>query len=404
MANNKSVAFFVLLLAFLFLLTAPIVLVAGYYFGILRLSGIVTAATAGLFLIPAFLVYLAAIVVAVKKRGLAVPSAAVAKAAVVRQAPARYAWEGVFGLEEGREEKRHEEKRRATSKPPAANFKAAAAVVVVIALVALVLLLANATKPAIVAGANKTGAANVTAADASSNVTGEKQSVLSRILARVFAARNATNEAQAVQDVGEKPADEVKPQQPQRNLSTVSLSGAAKKALGSVKSFGGKIKSGLVSSAGSLKSGILKVPDAVWQKIAVAAVALLAAVTLFYSHKAGQLGEIPKWFRDWLSWLLGIFSYAGKNKLKVMLWLVLAAVVCAAVAAVIFRGWLKVKLPALPAFSMSGVVASAVNALLAVRDFVSVYRLYILIGIFSLLAIIGILFIYENRGKKKEES
>ncbi len=401
MANDK-LAVLVLLLAFLFLLTAPLVLIIGYYFGILppflidlfakkvMLSHIITAATAGLFLIPVIFVFLAAIIVAVKKRRLATPSVAVAKAAVARQAPARYHWEGMFG-----QGKRREEKSKQTSKPHTANLKAAAAVVIVIAIVILVLLLPKATKPDSIADANKTAAANdAIPAETPSDVTAEKQNVLSRILAKVFAARNATNETQEGRDAVEKPAGEVKPQ---RNISSVSLSAAAKNTLGSVKDFGGKVKGKFVDSASKAKSAVAKVPDAAWQKIAVAAVALLVAGVLFYSHRAGQLGEIPAWFLGWLDWLKHIFAAAWKNKARVILVAAVIFVAAAGMAAFVFRKKLNAKLPDL---SLSAVSDKALDALFAVRDFVLAYRLYILIGIFALLAIIGILFVYETMGRK----
>lgn len=398
MAGNKSVVLFLLLLAFLFLLTVPLVLILGYSVGLLQLPqvnyrSIAIAATTGLFVIPVLLIFLAAVIVAVKKRKLAVPSAAVAKVAVARQVPASYAWEGVFGADE---ESEHKEKRRTVLKPSSANFKAVAAVVIVIALVVLVLL-ANATKQGSIAGANKTAVANVTAADTPPVTLEEEQNVFSRILAQVFAGRNATNETQAGQDAGEKPA-EIKPQ---RDTTSVSLSAAAKKVLGSAKNFGSKIKSSIIGLTSSIKSRILKVPDAAWRNIAVAAVALLAVGTAFYSHRAGQLGEIPAWFRGWLGWLATILAAARKNWQKVIIRSILVAVVCAAVAAVVFRKWLAARFPSI---SFPSIMDAAVSALLAVRDFVSAYRLYILIGIFALLAIIGILFMYETRGKKKEKS
>lgn len=347
MAGNKPVVLFFLLLAFLFILTASLVLV-------FKERGLAFAATAGLFIMPVLFVYFAAVIVAVRKRRLhGFPSAAVSKPAAKKE-PVRYPWEGMFGIEE----KEYVERRKPVLKPSAAGSKPGVAVIIVIAAVALILLVALQQKAADVPGSNKT--------------------------------------IEAKQDAGEKPAGEVKLQ---LNFTSVRLSAAAKKVADSARGFGGKIKSKLTGAASSLKSRIQKVPSAAWEGVAVAAVAFLLVYTVFYSHGTGQLGGIQKWFRGWLGWLLGIFSYAGKNKLKVLLWLVLVAVVCAAIAAVVFRKWLIAKFPSV---SASGLIGMAVNALIAVRDFVLVYRIYIIIGIFVMLAVIGILVAFEKKSKGKD--
>ncbi len=384
MANNKSAAVFVLLLAFLFLLTAPLVLIFGHSAGLLQLPqvnyrSIAAAAAAGLFIIPVLMVFLAVIIAAVKRRGLAVPSAAVDNLAAKRAqigssrnsanggmrnrawhdlrlrspaeaglAPVRYAWEGMFGAEE----REHKEKRKPASKPSAAGFSFSqrAVAAVVVAVVVLALLAALQQKGAFISGADK-----------------------------------ALEEKPAVVEV-----------KPQHNFTSVKLSAVAKKAVDSARGFAGKIKGKFASSVSKAKLAVAKVPSAAWQNIAIAVIVVLFAGTVFYSHKAGQLGGILKWLREWLGWLAAIFAYAMKNKLKVLLLVIAAAVASAVIAAVIFRKWLIAKFPAV---SASGMADAAANALLAVKDFVSVYRIYIIIGVFALLAIVGLLVALEKKDK-----
>lgn len=356
MTNNRPVVLFLLSLAFLFLLTVPLALIFGHYSGLLSLPKFVTyrnvsaAVTAGLFIIPVLMVFLAAVIVAVKKQRLAIPSAAVSRP-VARKEAVRYPWEGMFGSEE-REE--HVERRKPLPKlhAPGSKLRAAAAVIIAV-VVLLALLMVLQQKGAFVSDANK--------------IVEEKPAVV-----------------------------EVKPQQ---NLTPFQFSATAKKVVDSARGFAGKIKGGFAGSVSKVKSAAAKVPSAAWQGIAIAVLVLLFAGTLFYSRKTQQLGSIPDWVGGWAGWLLGIFSYAGKNRLKALLWAIAAVVACAVIVAVAFGRQLKVKLPALPAVSMPGIANSAANALLAVKDFVSVYRSYIAIGIFALLAIIGILVALEKRGK-----
>ena len=127
---------------------------------------------------------------------------------------------------------------------------------------------------------------------------------------------------------------------------------------------------------------------------------ILFAVIVFYSHKTGQLGGIPEWVRGWLDWLAGVLAATRKNIWKVIGVVIAAALIGVFIAATVFRKWLSahginVKLP-----TMSGLPSSPLDALIAVRDFVSVYRLYIIIGVFAFLAIIGILFAFEKKDKK----
>lgn len=335
MAGNKPIIL-LLLLAFLFLMTAPLVLIFAY-------QGFSAAATAGLFIIPVLMVFLAVMIVAVKKRRLAIPSAAAARPAAKRE-QVRYPWESMFGSKEDE----YVERRKPLSKPSAAGFRQRVSVAVVIAVVVLALVVVLQQKGADVQDANKT--------------------------------------------LGEKPAIvEVKPQQ---NFTPVKISAVAKKVVDSAKGFVGKIKGKFVGSFSKVKSAVAKAPVAVWQGIAVAVVSFLLTVTVFYSAKSGQLAEVSGWSGGWLGWLLGSLLYARRNKLKVLLWFIAAAVASAVVAVVVFRKWIIAKLP-----SVSGLVGVAVNALLAVKDFVSVYRTYIIIGVFALLAIIGVLVALERRGK-----
>ncbi len=387
MAGNKSVALFLALVLFLFLITMPPVLFFGRRYGVLSLPqltshNIALAATAGLFAIPVFFIYAAAIIVALKKgrpEGVGLRPAAVARVAVAER-QVHYPWEDIFGPErEGVAEKPY---RKIQGKPFSGNYKALAAVVVVLAIVGLIVLLSvmpNANNALFGRGPNETKQASIT--NAASNASAANASE-GNLFSRLLSAAKIRALAQPV-------VKEAKPQ---------AKAPAGVPLLAAVKGFGSKVKKGFLSSLGSVKLRVSKVNHIVWRNMAIAGIIILLAVSVFYSRKSGQLGWILSWFRDWLDWLVAILVYMRKNKLKVLLWVIVVAVVCAAIGAVVFRKWLGARFPSISASSFTG---AAVNALFAVRDFVSAYRLYILIGIFALLAIIGILFIYETMGRKK---
>ncbi len=346
MADNKSVAVFLLLLAVLFLLVAPLVMVFGHYSGFLSLPEFVTyhnisiAALAGLFVIPVLFIYAAAIIVAMKKRrpaGIALRPA-VSKAVVVGK-HVHYHWEDAFGPERERvAEKPH--RSQISGKPFAVNYKALAAVAVMLAIIGLIVLISVVSNNTFFGGHNETKAVNITKAASDAVI------------------KNAS-------------------QLPQANAS------AGVPLLDKAKSFGSGVK-----------ARISAVNHVVWRNMAVAGVVILLAASLFYSRRTGQLAEVPDWLGGWAGWLLGIFAYARRNKLKVLLYVLAAAVVCGVIAAVAFGKLLKIKLPALPPLSNS-----AVNALVAARDFFAVYRLYIFIGFFACIVAISILFFLEKRNR-----
>lgn len=387
MADNKSIAFFLLLLAFLFLLTVPFVVIFLHYSGLLPLPKFITyhnvsiAATAGLFAIPVLLIYVAAIIIALKKgrpAGAVQPAAAVSRAVAVGK-QVHYPWEDVFGPE--REMVAEEPYSRVQGKQFAGNYRALAVVVVVLAVVALVLIsvVLNANNALFGSGHNETKSANIT--KVASNASAAKAS--GSLFSRLFSAAKTQVSAQPV-------IKEAKPQ---------SKSPAGVSVLSAVKGFGSKVKKAFLSSLSSVKLWVSKVNHAVWRNIAIACVIIIFAASLFYSSKSGQLGGVLGWFRDWLAWLAAILAAARKNWLKVSLAIILIAVICAATGAVVFRKWLSarglhVRLPAAGSIS-----DSVVNALLAIRDFVAVYRLYIIIGVVALLVIIGVLLVFERRGK-----
>ena len=409
MTNNKSAVLFVILITFLFLLTAPIIMVFGHYSGLLQLPEFVTyhnvsiAATAGLFIIPVLFIYLAAIIIALKRRRHSgVSSVAVANVAVAKKralVPVRYAWETVFGPEK---EPVTVKLKPIPKSSAALNSRAMAGVVIALAVIGLIILVSvtpslsnafgrshNETKSANITITQAPGAAN--ADNFSKNVSGKmpasagnasKENVLSRFFSAVTRLQPQQKQLATPLVKVEKPAPQIK----------ISLS--------PIKNFAGKIKSWAVSSIGSLKSRVSKVSHVVWRNIAIAAVVILFAVSVFYSHKTGQLGEIPEWLNGWRDWLAGILYAAWRNIWKVIGGVIVVAVIGGIIAAAVFRKWLSahginVKLP-----TISSMPSSPFDALIAVRDFVSVYRLYIIIGVFAFLAMVGILFAFEKKGKK----
>ncbi|MBI2143489.1 hypothetical protein HYU20_04085 [Candidatus Woesearchaeota archaeon] len=119
----------------------------------------------------------------------------------------------------------------------------------------------------------------------------------------------------------------------------------------------------------------------------------------FYIYKAKKIKPAAEWFKtsfrtsaaDSADWFAVLFTAARMNSIKIV---ALAVVVAAAIAAFVFRGWLLGKISKAP--------DSALGVLLAVRDFFSAYRIYIAIGIIALLAILGLLFVLERKGKETE--
>ena len=424
MANNKSSVLFLLLLAFLFLLTAPLVLIFGHNSSLLQLPQFVTyhnvsiAATAGLFIIPVLFVYLAAVIVALKKGSHAkISSVAVAKVAVAKKrVTVRYAWESVFRPEK---EPVPVKLRTIPKNPATPNSRAIAAVVIALAVIGLIILVsvtpslsnafgrghnetkyANITQPAVqpaVAPNNvsKAVSSKTPAANASSSANASKENAFSRFLSAVSKIQPPQEPAKPLVKE-EKQASEVA-----SKGNAVSPILKIKKSFAPAKSFGSKVKKVFLNSIRRLKAAILKVSNHVWQKIAVSAVALLLVAAVFYSHKTNQLGGIPKWFNGWFDRLAAILAAVRRNIWKTVGVVIAVAVIGWVIAAAVFGKWLSAsginaKLP-----TMSSLPNSLFDALIAARNFISVYRLYIIIGIFAFLIIIGILFAFEKKGKNK---
>lgn len=160
-----------------------------------------------------------------------------------------------------------------------------------------------------------------------------------------------------------------------------------RKMLGSAKGNA----SAVVASAKRTFEGI---PYRAWTMVAAVAAVVLVIASLSYSYRTRQLQEVPAWVSDWYDWAGSGVAAARMNKRKVVLVLGALAAVAAVIAAFVFREKIKFSVPAnIP----SSVSSGAVDALVALRNFAFIYRLYIFIGIFALLVVLGILFLIERR-------
>ena len=139
------------------------------------------------------------------------------------------------------------------------------------------------------------------------------------------------------------------------------------------------------------------VPVSAWRIITFVVLAVALAGTLVLSRKTGQLSELREWFKDIAAWIGSIPSAIRDNFAKAILPAILAILVVAAIAGFIFRKWLASKFPILARLKISGNLSHLPSAL---KDFVLVYRLYILIGVLTLLVVIGILIALEKRNKQ----
>ena len=139
--------------------------------------------------------------------------------------------------------------------------------------------------------------------------------------------------------------------------------------------------------ASAAKRNVQKVPYKTWAIAASAALAILLIAVLFLSYRTGQLGQVQGWLVGWLDGAKSVLAAAWRKKLKTAAVLIAILLVAAGIAAFVFREKLGSSISP----------ASAVHAMAAIRDFASVYRLYILVGVFALLVVIGILFLLEKR-------
>ncbi|HIG98510.1 TPA: hypothetical protein HA231_03760 [Candidatus Woesearchaeota archaeon] len=201
-----------------------------------------------------------------------------------------------------------------------------------------------------------------------------------------FAGKNATSEV-------------VKPAVPSANVegeagaSHVNLTGffigvknVAYWPVGAVRALGGGIRKAIAGVYSSVTHKVKGVPPEAWRIAVIGIVVLLAGAAFFNSYRSGQLFGLRGWVSD-------IAAAIWRNRFRVALLMVAAAVVASAIAVFIFRkrllSW------------FGGFGAGPAGVVSSVRDFVSAYRLYLLIGIFALLAVIALLFVLEKKGQGK---
>ncbi|MBI2549596.1 hypothetical protein HYV83_00255 [Candidatus Woesearchaeota archaeon] len=387
MRNNDAFVLWLVVALFLFLVTIP-VLAFAFYFKILPLpqldyGSIAAVAAAGLLVVPLIFVLIAVVALASARKREFIPK------------PRHYPWEGVFKQKEFAAAAAAvvvPRKKLAVpvDKPKSgAGIKAVAVVaVVVLALVALSFFTSTLKEFSIFVGANETAnetrnVSAITTANISEKVPVANVSKIniSAFFRKVFAARNETAKVAHV-----KAAEKTEPAD-------------FGKAFANVRSSIGR-------SVADIKSSIGKVPYNVWQSVAAAVLAVVLATTVFLSHRTGQLGEVVLWVKGWVVWLFSLPSAIMRNKLKSLVIALAVAVVCGGVAAFVFRN----KLANLGGFAAASRAAAAnlpsnagpaiFGLLISVRNFLFVYRLYIFIGIFVLLVVIGILYMLERKGRK----
>ena len=140
--------------------------------------------------------------------------------------------------------------------------------------------------------------------------------------------------------------------------------------------------------AAGVSHSIKALPAKVWQLIAAAGLVALLIGALFYSSRTGQLSEVGVWFG-------GIIAAARDNFAGII---IAVFVIAALVSGYAFRKWLGAHLPGF-AF-VAGNLASLPSM---ARDFVLVYKFYILAGLFTLVAVLGFLVTTEKRGNSRKQ-
>ncbi len=360
MRTNNSGLLVLLLLILALVLAVPLLFLFSYYspgpatLPALSSHTVTIAATAGLFIIPVLFVYLAAIILAAKTR---------------RAGPARvhYPWENDFPdvVKEPELLRAKVSRVRAADKKIAAkgthvglsfDIKAVLAVaIVILLLVGLVFWSQRMSGP--FSYKSDVSKANASVEENATQLQPEK--------------------------TGNSPA--------RKPLAVPDVAGAA-------KNFGIKITGWFRNLAAGAVHSIQELPAKVWLSIAAAALVVILVAALFYSNKTGQLGEIGNWLKDIAGWLGTIPAAIRGNFAKKIMPAILMIVAIALVAGYVFRKWLGANLP-----GFASVANNLVNLPSMARDFILVYRLYILIGIFTLVAVIGFLMTVERRGKGKNQ-
>ncbi|MBI3037305.1 hypothetical protein HYY73_06190 [Candidatus Woesearchaeota archaeon] len=411
MRNNDPFVLWLVAAFFLFLATIP-VLAFAFYFKILPLprldyGSIAAVAAAGLLVVPFILLLIAAVALASAKRSEFIPK------------PKHYPWEGVFKQRElaaaaavvvpGRKvaasvvtpnpsRAGHDWAQSSYARlGKGAGIKAVAVVaVVVLALVALAFFTPKLKEFAIGTGANETAketanvsvmaTANISEKVMVANVskTNESQNLISALFKKIRAGNNKNE-----------------------TMKVVPVEVAGKAAPANFSRAIANVRSSIGWSAAGIKSRIGKVPYKVWQSVAAAVLAVVLATTVFLSYRTGQLYEVVLWVKGWVALLFSFPSAIMRNKLKSLAIALAAAVICAGVAAFVFRINLFANLGGFASASKAAASNLPSNAglaifslLMSVRNFLLIYRLYVFIGILVLLAVIGILYTLERKGRK----
>ncbi|MBI2581178.1 hypothetical protein HYV85_05245 [Candidatus Woesearchaeota archaeon] len=397
-ANTGVFAAFLLVFLFLLVTVIPLLLLL-FSYGFLQLPkltyyNITIAATTGLFIIPVFLVFLAAVIaLAAKRKG-----AAVAAGLKPRREPEPYPWESVFGAA-GKEDFKAVKvtaKTAFTSPKPSVTVLAVAAVIVAATVVFFVMVVPTA-KDVFTGGgkgSNLTVLANLSAGISDNVVKNESASSLFQFFKAKLSNLRKTNMTGLAEEAriaeAKKLAELEKAKQKQEK--------EAKQKEQKASSF-----SALAAKFNAVKAAAVKV-SAFWP-YALAGISMLVMLAGgFYFYRAKKVKPAAEWVRtcvaDSAGWLAVLFSDVKRNGLKL---LIIAAVVLAAALAFVFRSWLKAKLPAFSKVAVPVLAAireSAISFFYAARNFLLAYRIYILIGIAVLLVIFGILFVLERKGKE----
>jgi len=164
------------------------------------------------------------------------------------------------------------------------------------------------------------------------------------------------------------------------------------------KNSGVKLAVWFRSLAASFANSVQEMPAKVWQLIAAGALVVLLAQALFYSSKAGQLSEAGEWFGGIVGWLAAFPAVIRADFARIIMPAIVLAVVAFIAVGYFFRKWLGANLPG---FAL--VANNLVSFLSMARDFFLVYKIYILVGIFALIAVVGFLMTAERRGNGSKQ-
>ena len=412
-ANTGVFAAFVLVF-FLLLLAGPMLFLL-YRSGFLRLPeltyyNITIAATAGLFVIPFFLVFLAAISLAAKRKKAA------AAGLKLKREPEHYPWEDVFrsSSRTGTDRFKATAKKVGPSAPkPSITALAVVAVLVAASIVFFVMIVPGARNAFtnIGKGPNLTNLSNLTnmtdltklsPAEDASNATKNESTLLQFFKAKLSNLRKAgiTNltEAARLAEAAKTKEEETKEKQKQekearqKGQEALALAAKFKAAAATV--------SKTVSKASNVK--------VFWPYALVGIGVLVLIAGSFYFYKAKKVKPATEWLSaciaDSADWLVAIFSDVKRNSVKLFIFTVVIAV---AALAFVFRNWFKVKLSGFSKVFvpvLGTIRESAVSIFYAAKNFLLAYRLYILIGVVVLLVVLGILFALARKAMGKEKA